>query len=136
LAGIVSGALTVSGSSAGGWETDCGYCDHQDYSPHSVYYARPTYSYAKPTVTFVPHYVVRPNYVVHRTYIIPRTYHLTAPPYARPSFCDDNPGDLVNQGQYRTRSALVPARLFCGVHPSYGMKKHWHRGAGYRWRHW
>jgi hypothetical protein len=144
LAGTALVTLSAYGSVAGGWGAGCDYCDHPGDPHHSVHYARPTYSYARPTVTIVPHFVVQPHYVVHRTYVVPRTYHLTGLPYAEPVVCNDNPGDLVNQGQYRSKFALLPMPAYCGVRkpawtmidpPSYQFEhEHRYRGAGYRWR--
>jgi hypothetical protein len=76
---------------AGGFGFDCGMCGY------GVSYAAPTYSYAAPTVTVVPHYVVQPNYVVQQTYVLRPTQYISAP---SPCLSACGAGYVVNQGQY------------------------------------
>jgi hypothetical protein len=103
LAGIGSAALFAGSAVAGGWGSGCGYCGYGDYPTSRVYYAPPTYSYAQPTFTVIPHYVVQPNYVVQRTYVIRQTRYISE---TVPCLIDCDRSYLVNQGQY-TEPALV-----------------------------
>lgn len=101
LLGFGATALLTADASAGGWR--CGVCGQPS---GRVYYAPPTYTYAQPTVTVVPHYIVRPHYVVEQTYVLRPTYYLGAAPVS-PRRC--HRGLLVNQGQYDTDAATVVA---------------------------
>jgi hypothetical protein len=77
FAGLSLATLSVSSAAAGGWGANCG-CGY--YPGGQIYYAPPTYSYAEPTITVVPHYVVQPNYVVRRTYVVRQTRYVNEPP--------------------------------------------------------
>ena len=123
LIGIGSAALFATSASAGDWGWGCGSCGYSGYAASRVYYAPPTYSYAAPTITVVPHYVVQPNYVVQRTYVVhPTRYINEGPRYvAGPAPCATacGRGLFVNQGQYATPAALVAAPVYGGYAAGY-----------------
>ena len=122
----------------------CGGCG--GYAPGQVFYAAPTYSYAPPTVTVVPHYIVQPNVVVQRTYVVRPTEYVHEGVGCSPcgGFGYGAGGYVVNQGQYSEQPAFYPGvsvgfRSYYGApHYRYG---HYHRYAHYsHWRryraHW
>lgn len=106
LLALGSTALLATSASAGGW--GCGSCGYPAY-PASITYAPPTYSYASPTVTVVPHYVVRPHYVVEQTRVLRPTYYIrTGAPWGCGCHCRCDGGFFVNQGQFDTEASLIP----------------------------
>lgn len=120
--GIASAALFAGNAAAGDWLSGCNFCGHTAYPTGQVYYAQPTYSYAQPTITVIPHYVVQPNYIVQRTYVVPQTRYLyeSAP---CPINCDQS--YMVNQGQYQTESTLVaPPTTYETYSPGYYPPRH------------
>lgn len=135
LAGLGLATLFTSSAVAGGWSANCG-CSYGYYPAGQIYYAPPTYSYAEPTVTVLPHYVIQPNYVVRRTYVVRQTQYVNEPPrYINepapcPILCDlghlfDN-GHAVVSPPVRYES-YAPAR-----YPRYHHRYHRASRYGYR----
>jgi len=104
LAGISLAAVFTGDAVAGGWGSGCGYCGHGYFPASQIYYAPPTYSYARPTITVIPHYVVQPNYIVQRTYVIRQNHYINE---SAPCLITCDLGRLFNPGRYHRESAFV-----------------------------
>lgn len=131
FAGVVCCVLstfTLAGSAPAGGLFGSGGCGGCGGGWGEVGYAPPIYSYAPPTITVVPHYVVQPNYVVERTVVLRPTEYL------HESGCFlgcGGGGYLVNQGQYYDDPFLYSGYRSGGYYPSY-RPAHYH-SAGYGW---
>jgi hypothetical protein len=114
IAGAAAAALSASAASACGgfygygcgagyygygWGARTGYGFGYGYG---YAFPAPTYSYAAPTVTYQPNYVIQPNYVVQSTYVIPQTRYVQGPV------------------QYLDPADAYPPRYFVNQGPVYG----------------
>jgi hypothetical protein len=121
--------LPAPASAGGLFGGGCGPCS--GYAPGQVFYAAPTYSYAPPTVTVVPHYIVQPNIIVRRTYVVRPTRYVDEVAPCSP--CGGG-GFVVNQGQYSDAPAFYPG-VAIGF-GAYGRHHYRHRHySPYRYRH-
>ena len=92
-------AVTLGPLSASANDLGCGRCGPVYNPPSAIYYAQPTYSYAEPTVTIVPHVIVQPNYIVRRTFVVRPTEYVQEAAAPCWLFCRHD-FRVVNQGQY------------------------------------
>lgn len=99
-------SLASAPAIAGDWSGGCGICQPRYYGPASTYYAQPTYTYAAPTVTIVPHVVVEPNYIVQRTYVVRQDQYVGD---FQSCWFGCEPHRVVNQGQYPTSTNWAPS---------------------------
>jgi hypothetical protein len=132
LIAAVSNAALACSASAGEWAFGCGACSG-GYGSGQVLYAAPTYSYAPPTVTVVPHYIVQPNYVVERTYVVRPTQYIAE---GTPCFQGCGERYVVNQGQYDTpyfSGAIGVGYGFGHRHHRHGYYNYGHRGLYRGW---
>lgn len=131
LAGTSLAAAFAGTANAGGWGFGCGRCGYGYNQPGQVYYAAPTYSYAPPTVTIIPHYVVQPHYYVRRTYVIEQDHYVNEPAPCRPLF---GLARLFNPGAGCGGAAVVvpSTRYESGAPAYYSMRS---RHVAPRWRH-
>lgn len=114
MASMVATAAAVDQVSAEEWGWSA-----VSYPAGQVRTVRPTYNYARPTVTVHPHTVIQPNYIVRSS------------PGIWPVLSN---GHLANQGQFDTDDATIPVQLYDrgyvhGVrsrfYPYYGYGSYW-----------
>jgi hypothetical protein len=94
---------------AGDWSGGCDVCQPRYYDSATTHYTQPTYTYAAPTVTVVPHVIVQPNYVVQRTYVVRQDQYVRE---VQSCWFGCESHRVVDQGQYPSWITQEPSQEY------------------------